>query len=326
MITVRECTDANDWDDYILENGGHPLQLWGWGELKSRHGWVADRIFLEDDGEVIGGIQVLTKKLPLPLRAFSYSPRNTIFHVKQNEQLEAAAAFIKSKYKGVAFSIEPDVQSFEKPDNWVHATNKILPAETVLLDISQSEDELQATMAKKTRQYIRKSGKEVEIRKVISDIELEKCLEIYKDTSQRAGFALHNTAYYRDVAAALGDHAPLFAAYVDGEPVAFLWVAISGATAYELYGGMNEVGQKLRANYALKWHVVSKVKSWGLTKYDFGGIVAGGVATFKQGWVEDSSWFAGTFDKPLSPLYVIWSHALPFAKKTAQKVRKFVKR
>ncbi|UTX51347.1 peptidoglycan bridge formation glycyltransferase FemA/FemB family protein [Candidatus Saccharibacteria bacterium TM7i] len=326
MITVRECNNAQDWDECVVDGEGHPLQLWGWGEVKQRHGWSVDRLLFEEGDELLGGLQVLTKKLPLPFRAFSYVPRGQIFHVKNEEILNSAANYIKSKYKGIALSIEPDALAFDKPEGWVRATNKILPAETVLLDISHSEEELQSVMAKKTRQYIRKSAKEVEIRQVTSVEELEKCLDLYKETSKRAGFALHDEVYYKDVFTLLADHSPVFAAYKDGQPVAFLWLAISGATAYELYGGMNGIGQQLRANYALKWHAITKVKQWGLTKYDFGGIVAGGVATFKQGWVSDTTFFAGTYDKPLSPLYILWSHALPFAKKTAQKLRSVMKR
>ena len=101
-----------------------------------------------------------------------------------------------------------------------------------------------------------------------------------------------------------------------------MWLAISGDTAYELYGGVNESGQELRANYALKWHAIRKVKEWGLRRYDFGGLVAGGVSNFKQGWSSEVTVFAGTFDRPLSPLYTLWSKGLPFAKKTLQKVRR----
>ena len=326
MITVRECNDSTVWDEFVLENDGHPLQLWGWGELKSRHGWIADRLLVEDDGQVIGGYQVLTKKLPLPFRAFSYVPRGGLFHVKCEEILNSVAQHVKNVRKSLALSLEPDAAAFEKPGGWVRATNKILPAETVLLDITQSDDELQSVMAKKTRQYIRKSAKDVDIRQVTSLEGVRECLRLYKETSVRAGFALHDDQYYLDVFDTMGDHAPLFAAFVDNRPVAFLWLAISGTTAYELYGGMNDDGQRLRANYALKWHAITKVKTWGLTKYDFGGIVAGGVATFKQGWVSETSFFAGTYDKPLSPLYVLWSHALPFAKRSVQKFRKILKK
>ncbi len=326
MIEVRESLSANEWDEYIVDSQGHPLQLWGWGEVKARHGWKPDRLFVYDNNEIIGSIQVLTKTLPLPFRAFSYAPRNALFHVKQDQALDAVAAFVKRKYKSVALSVEPDSQKFEKPVRWVRATNKILPSETVLIDLTLTEDEIQGVMAKKTRQYIRKSQKDAQVRQVKDEATLLRCLEIYKETAKRAGFALHDDEYYLDVWHEMRDHAPLFASFVDGNPVAFLWLAISGATSYELYGGMNEQGQALRVNYALKWHAITKMKEWGLTKYDFGGVVAGGVATFKQGWVSESTFFAGTYDKPLSPLYVLWSHGLPFAKKTAQRLRRISRR
>jgi peptidoglycan pentaglycine glycine transferase (the first glycine) len=101
-----------------------------------------------------------------------------------------------------------------------------------------------------------------------------------------------------------------------------LWIAISADTAYELYGGMNEDGQRLRANYALKWHVIRKVKEWGLSQYDFGGLVVGGVSVFKQGWASEEASFAGTFDLPLSPAYGLWSKGLPKAKAVLQKLRR----
>lgn len=326
MIEVRESHSQDEWDEYIVDNQGHPLQLWGWGEVKKKHGWIPDRFFVYDDNERIGAIQILTKTLPLPLRAFSYAPRNAVFHVKQQQSLDAVARAVKAKYKGITLSIEPDTQAFEQPTGWVRATNKILPSETILIDITASEDDIQSHMAKKTRQYIRKSQKNVQIRQIQDESTLQKCLDIYKMTAKRAGFALHDDEYYLDVSREMADHAPLFGSFIDGELVAFLWLAISGSTAYELYGGMNDQGQASRANYALKWHAVTKMKEWGLTKYDFGGVVAGGVATFKQGWSTDSTFFAGTYDKPLSPLYILWSHGLPFAKKAAQRLRKVARR
>ena len=117
------------------------------------------------------------------------------------------------------------------------------------------------------------------------------------------------------------DHSPVFATYLDGKVISFLWMAISADTAYELYGGMNEEGQRLRANYALKWYVIRKTKEWGLTKYDFGGLVVGGVSIFKQGWASEETSFSGTFDKALSPLYGVWSKGLPRAKAIVHKLR-----
>lgn len=327
MIELQKCSDKEQWDEYVLEHGGHPLQLWGWGQVKAGHGWVAERVFAFDgdkDDEIVGAAQILIRKLPLPFRSFAFVPRGPIIEeIFRNEFLDSLATLVKRDYRSVALSIEPDTLDFDPPEGWKQSKNTILSPDTILLDIGKSESDLLADMAKKTRQYIRKSAAEgISIRQVRTKEELEECLHIYRQTSERAGFNLHRDQYYIDVFHQMGDHSPIFAAYLEGKPVAFLWMAISANTAYELYGGMNDDGQRLRANYALKWHVIRKVKEWGLTRYDFGGLIVGGVSLFKQGWSSEETSFVGTFDKALSPSYALWSKGLPKAKAVLQKLRR----
>jgi lipid II:glycine glycyltransferase (peptidoglycan interpeptide bridge formation enzyme) len=323
MIELQRCGDKEQWDEYILEHGGHPLQLWSWGQVKSGHGWIAERIFAYDEDKIVGAAQVLLRKLPAPFRSFAYVPRGPLFDdAHKDEFLEKIAVLAKRDHRAVTLSIEPDLESFEKPEGWVRSTNKVLSAETILLDVTKSESDLLADMVKKTRQYIRKSDADVKIRQIKNREAIAKALDIYQQTAKRAGFNLHNTQYYLDVFIQMQDYSPIFAAFEGDEMVAFLWVAISETTAYELYGGMNDRGQELRANYALKWHAIKRIKGWGLKRYDFGGLVAGGVSTFKQGWASEPTVLAGTFDRPLSPLYTLWSKGLPFAKRTLQSVRR----
>lgn len=323
MIELQRCTDKELWDEYVLEHGGHPLQLWAWGQVKSGHGWVAERVFAYNEDRIVGAAQVLIRKLPLPLRAFAYIPRGPLYQEDfKDEFLNLLGVLAKRDHHAVALSIEPDVFEFEKPEGWVRSTNKVLSAETILLDLKKSENELLGDMAKKTRQYIRKSASEVKIKQIKQQEEIEACLAIYRQTATRAGFNLHNNRYYLDVFLQMQDYSPIFVAYENEQPVAFLWLAISEETAYELYGGMTDRAQEIRANYALKWYAIRKMKEWELSRYDFGGLVAGGVSNFKQHWAADVTVFAGTFDKPLSPLYVLWSKGLPFAKRTLQVVRR----
>ena len=327
MIELQKCIDKEQWDEYVLEHEGHPLQVWGWGLVKAAHGWTAERIFAydtNDEDRIVGAAQVLIRKLPLPFRSFAYIPRGPIVEQQfQNEFLEALSILVKRDYRSVALSVEPNSITFDPPQGWKVSTNRILSADTILLDMTKSESDLLADMGKKTRQYIRKSAAEgITIKQVHSREELEECLYIYHQTASRAAFNLHNDQYYLDVFNLMGDHSPIFAAYLEGKPIAFLWMGISADVAYELYGGMNEDGQQLRANYALKWYVIRKVKEWGLKQYDFGGLVVGGVSIFKQGWSSEETSFAGTFDKALSPAYVVWSRGLPKAKAILQKLRR----
>jgi peptidoglycan pentaglycine glycine transferase (the first glycine) len=326
MTTLRLCQDQEEWDDYVLEHDGHPLQLWGWGQLKAAHGWNADRLFAyDDDDRKVAAAQVLTRRLPRPLTAFSYVPRGPVGERASDEEfLELVADFVKRQHKSVAISLEPDLESFAAPAGWHRTSNKILPRETILLDLTLKDSDLLAVMVKKTRQYIRKSASEaMTIRQVRSREELDKCLAIYHQTSKRAHFDLHSDQYYYDAFTMLGDHSPVFAAFVDDEPVAFLWLAISADTAFELYGGVNELGQQLRLNYALKWHAIRKTKEWGLRRYDFGGLLGDGegVTTFKKSWSDHETELAGTFEKPLSSFYGLWNKGLPAAKKVVRKLR-----
>ncbi len=330
MTTVRVCQDQEEWDEYVLEHEGHPLQLWGWGQVKTAHGWVADRLFAYDDEDrVVAAAQILTRHLPWPLRAFSYVPRGPLGSQASDQTfLDLLADYVKRHHHSVALSLEPDTEEFLLPHGWQKSVNKVLPAQTIILDLTKSDSDLLAAMAKKTRQYIRKSAAEaMAIKQVRSRDELNKCLAIYHQTSKRANFGLHDDQYYYDVFNQMEDHAVIFAAYVENVPVAFLWLALSAETAFEQYGGVNEVGQQLRVNYALKWYAIRKAKEWGINRYDFGGLLGDGegVTTFKKGWTDHETELVGTFDKPLSAWYGLWKSGLPAAKSFVHRLRSMKK-
>jgi peptidoglycan pentaglycine glycine transferase (the first glycine) len=307
----------------MLDRGAHPLQLWGWGETKAAHNWTVERVFVSQDETIIGGAQLLIRHLPWPFRALVYVARGPVCDEKDREVvLTQLSDYAQRQHKAVALSIEPDWETMHPLKGWRRSANTILIPRTVILDLSRGEEELLAAMTKKTRQYIRKSGSEaIEIRKLHTREELRACLEIYKETATRAQFGIHRDQYYFDIFDNLGDHSPIFAAFSQGHPVTFLWLAISQTTAFELYGGMNDEGQQLRANYALKWHVIQTMKEWGIERYDFNGLLNDGVSTFKQGFADHENLLVGTYDKPLSPLYMIWSSVLPLAKKVLQKLK-----
>lgn len=323
MIEIQKCTDQEMWDEFILSNHGHPLQLWDWGQVKMAHGWSADRLLGYQDDKIVAAAQVLTRRLPLPLRAFSYVPRGPVGESRTDQQfLDSVATYVKREHKSVALSLEPDDLEFAIPQGWVIPKNKVLPARTIIIDLTKSDSDLLMAMEKKTRQYIRKSSAEgIVIKQVRSREDLQKCLELYHATARRAHFNIHKDQYYVDIFTLLEDHSPIFAAYLDSEPIAFLWLAISADTAFELYGGMNDQGKELRANYALKWYAIRKTKEWGLSRYDFGGLIDGGVSTFKLNWTDAETNLAGTFDKPLSASYSLWNRVLPMAKRIVQRVR-----
>ena len=318
MTDTKTHTSQTEWDEFVRGSGGHPLQLWGWGEVKSRHGWQADRVQI---GE--GGAQLLVKRLPKPFSPLVYVPRGPFGSLLDEAAARSElAAYVKRTYKPTVLTVEPDTTAPLNWKGWRRSGNRILLARTAVMDLEKSEDELLAAMSKKTRQYIRKSAGEgivVEMARSLADI--DECLAIYKETARRAGFDLHDDAYYHDIFTALGDASLVFMAKYQGRVVAFLWPVITPEVAFELYGGMDDEGQALRANFHLKWSVIQEMKRRGVKRYDVNGLLNDGVTAFKKGFIPEETQMSGTYDIPLSPLYPLWAIALPAAKKILQKLR-----
>lgn len=318
MTEVTRHTEQSTWDELVEASGGHPLQLWGWGEVKAAHGWKVERVQIGQ-----GGAQLLIKQLPKPFGPLTYVPRGPFGSLlSRDDDRRALADYVKKTYTPTVLTVEPDTTDELKWKGWKKSSNRILLARTAVMDLTKSDDDLMAVMTKKTRQYIRKSaGEGIEIARAKTLADIDECLAIYKDTAKRAGFDLHDDNYYHDIFTNLGDASPVYMAKYQGRVVAFLWPVVTPEIAFELYGGMNDEGQGLRANYHLKWSVIQEMKHLGVKRYDVNGLLNDGVTAFKKGFIPDETMMSGTFDYPMSPLYGIWSTVLPTAKKALRRFR-----
>ena len=327
MYEFGRVTNKEEWDDLVLENNGHPLQLWGWGEAKAKSNWNVDRIVLKGirKKQIIFGAQILYRKVPFfNNKHLVYIPRGPFMSETEDqmELMDAFADYIYREYKAIAIQIEPDLDRVDLSYNWSKIQSGSLMNQTLILDLGMSEKGLLSEMAKKTRQYIRKAEKNgVSIVRAKTSKDINACLDIYKDTAKRAGFKIHEDKYYYDIFKYLGEASPVYMAIYEGKPVAFLWLAISNYTAFELYGGVTSVGQKQKANYSLKWKAITTCKDWGIVRYDMNGLVSEGVSNFKEGFSNHVNMLAGTYEYGKGFSYLLFSKLFPLGKRLI----KFVK-
>lgn len=327
---------SEDWNDLIESHGGHPLQLWGWGELKRAYGWDVERyaFYSGPDRKPLGFAQILYRSLPWPLRSLAYVPRGPVLAPgADSAQLFTAVqqAAARSRFKPVGITVEPHMEAdaalsdeeFNGLDpialglgpGWRRAPEQILIPSTLLLDLEPSEDELLASLRGKTRQSVRRALKyDIELGVCDDGCVVDEVLTIYRETAERAGFALHPDDYYRTLAREMGSNAPIVYARHEGELIGFLWFAASNAVAFELYGGSNNVARKLRTNYALKWHAMKTMKQRGIALYDVNGLLNDSISEFKRGFARHENLLIGSWDYPLSRLYPIWARLLPAAR------------
>lgn len=315
MLTIHLCDNKKTWDSYILTQGGHPLQLWGWGEVKTYSNWKATRLFIKEEEEIISAAQLLIRRVPGG-KSIAYIPRGPVNTQLSYQYLDDIAQYVRDTYDAIVLKIEPHCEDLKIPAGWVKSRDTILIPHTILLDLSRSENDLLSDMTKKTRQYIRKSSKEnIEICKVVNKNGINECINIYRTTAQRAGFAIHKKQYYHHIFNFFDKNSSLYAVYFDKKIIAFLWLVSSESVAFELYGGVNENGQNLRVNYALKWYAIKDMKSHGIKQYDLNGLLNDGISNFKRGFSSHEDFLAGTYDRSLSPLYYLWKICLPTIKK-----------
>ncbi|MDQ2624638.1 MAG: aminoacyltransferase [Actinomycetota bacterium] len=329
-------TSRDDWDAEVLGLGGHPLQLWGWGEVKAAGAWTPHRLRVTRDGQVLGVAQVLVRRLPAPFGRLSYVPRGPVvlgdadaetpadLPERRAAVLAAVADWCRENVGGVGVSFEPDWEHGTAPEvsGLVEASETVLVPTTVILDLTRSPDELLAAMDRSPRRDIRKAGRDgMDLRRAQSDDDVRAVLEVYRETAERAGFALHSDEYYLSVHRELGERSVLVAAYEHDAPVCFSWCVNSGRTSFQLYGGSNDAGRRLRATPAVYWRTVEIAQEAGLTRFDFNGLLNDGISAFKRSLASHEDALVGTLDVPFSWRYGLWVRALPAAKRVLRAVR-----
>lgn len=322
-MTLHKQHDVSVWNVFVHEHSGHPLQLWGWGTVKANHGWSVHRIQVEREGKIIGGAQILVRHLPWPLKAFAYIPRGPmIVDPRYSDIVLRELADYSRTIGAVCLRVEPHLTEFHPPEGWRKVDSTILLPHTLIVDLTRDEEAILAEIPSKRRYDIRKSSKALSKLAVVDASEIESVLNVYKETAQRAGFLLHDDQYYRDIAAELGDDSVIVGGYgPDGSLVAFTWLAVTEHVAFELYGGINTEGQRLRANYGLKWFAIQTMKRRGVRHYDFNGLLNDGISEFKRNFAKETTHFVGTYEYGLSPLYWIWAKGLPLVRKVLRMIR-----
>ena len=289
------------------------MQMWQWGELKATTGpWSAHRVVCERDGKPVGGAQILVRSLPWPFASIAYAPRGPVAenHADDGEVAERCARWCGAHFHTVALKIDPPATRLALPDGWVTGSH-VLMATTAIVDLRPEADAIMKSLhARNARNYIRRGARVgIEVGPGTAE-DVNAVIAIYHETAAHDGFPIHPDAFYHQAFRLLGDVGQLTVARYQGDVVAFMWNVTSRWGASELWAGANATGRRMRANYPLKWGAMLTAKRVGAERYDMNGLLNSGISEFKKSFQNQPTVWAGTFDRPLSPLYGPWVHAL----------------
>ncbi len=185
----------------------------------------------------------------------------------------------------------------------VQSVKSIQPANTLLLDLNKSEEELLAEMHQKTRYNIRLAKKKgVKVEKMEDK---SKAMDIFskliKETSVRDKFTPHSDDYYQKMLKALGQNVNLWVAKYEDKILAANIVVSFGDTVTYLHGASANEHRNLMAPHLLQWEQIKWAKENNFKIYDFWGISDSdsrwaGFTRFKKGFGGYEKNLPGTFD------------------------------
>jgi lipid II:glycine glycyltransferase (peptidoglycan interpeptide bridge formation enzyme) len=216
------------------------------------------------------------------------------------------------------------VMSELKQRGWKYSSDQIQFKNTVLIDLTPSEEELLARMKQKTRYNIRLAEKKnVFVRVGISE-DFGRLYKMYAETSVRDGFVIRDEGYYQTVWDLFMNSSeptcePLIAE-MNSEPIAAIFVFYFARRAYYIYGMSGDMHREKMPAYLLQWEAMKRAKAKGCTVYDLWGAPdvfdesdsMWGVYRFKEGLGGKVVRTLGAWDFAPNPFwYKLYSEIIP---------------
>ena len=355
-----------NWDVIISQlPDPHFLQTYEWGEVKSKYGWVPYYAVWTEDGKfsVSSNYQLpVTKVVAAALilkrtafRRFSifYAPKgplmdwtNESLHERVLDDLQSFA----KKQGAIFLKLDPDVvlgrgvpasvdevtensgqavMSDLRRRGWVESSDQIQFRNTVMVDLSASEEDILMRMKQKTRYNVRLAEKKGVTVRVGTLEDLSALYKMYAETSVRDGFVIRDEEYYMTVwktymSKVEGQRSEPFAvpliAEVDGEAVAAIFLFMFAGRGYYVYGMSRDKHREKMPTYLLQWAAMKHAKSHGCLTYDLWGAPdvfdesdsMWGVYRFKEGLGGDVVRTLGAYDfAPSKFWYSMYSDVMP---------------
>jgi len=354
-----------DWNETIAcLPGSHLLQTSEWAQVKATYGWEAMPFIWwgpsadgsSAQGKIVAAAMILKRTIPFSWSPWKmsilYSPKGPLMDwdddVIRSRVLDDLQKFTRQQ-RAIFLKADPDVVlGFGIPGgkdsvddkngqavvsdltqrSWRISGDQIQFRNTVLVDVTPTDEEILARMKQKTRYNIRLAQKKgVVVRPGLID-DLAMLYRMYAETSIRDGFVIRNENYYRTVWTAfmaterpgIIPYAEPLIAEIDGVPVAALFIFYFSGRAYYLYGMSREAHRDKMPNYLLQWEAMRLARAVGCQSYDLWGAPdeftesdsMWGVFRFKEGLGGQVVRTLGAWDYAPYPLwYKLYTEVTP---------------
>jgi lipid II:glycine glycyltransferase (peptidoglycan interpeptide bridge formation enzyme) len=351
---------ASAWNELIASLPlAHLLQTWEWSQVKARYGWEAvPFVWNNAAGTPAAAAMVLKRRFPIG----GFAKKMCVLYIPKGPLLDWADAATRLRVLGdlqslakqqgaIYIKLDPDVTlgtgmpgtdgalenisgqvilSELKQYGWKFSPDQIQFRNTVLIDLTPSEDEMLGRMKQKTRYNLHLAQKKGVTVRPGTEADLPLLYRMYAETSVRDGFLIREQGYYQNLwksfmavtgpASSSQPFTEALIAEVNGEPVGAVSVFYFARQAIYLLGMSREVHREKMPNYLLQWEAMHRAKERGCITYNLWGAPdefhpgdgLWNVFRFKEGLGGYVSRTIGAWDyTPNRVLYKLYTEILP---------------
>jgi lipid II:glycine glycyltransferase (peptidoglycan interpeptide bridge formation enzyme) len=361
LVNGQEGTDAisfciNDravdpeWDAFLAQCPRcHHVQSSLWAQIKSAQVWRAVRSVAMLGKDIIGGSQLLYRPLGF-LGAVGYVQGGPVIKPEAQHLAPQLLAHLLKLARNVRVKqlyVQPPLGSdwLDLPlrqTGFTPSTLSLSIGATTIVDVSRDVDAVLAGMNRDTRRDVRRGTKRgLRVRRG-GEADMRVLADLLSKTAERKNFVPDGEVFFREMWRVLepGGYLRLLIVENDGESVsAGLSIGFGDTVVYKRTGWCGQHRNQY-PNELLVWSFMLWAREQGFRYFDFDGIDPRGVlgagctpdkaaidplTSFKLGFGGDVLLLPTTYEISLSPLFRVFSEAIPRLHKLAA-VRRLLKR
>jgi hypothetical protein len=288
ILTAPDPAELRSWDQLVQRTPGTDVtQLAAWGRLRRLVGFAPMQVLAERDGRIVGGGQILVRRLPLIgfVGYVAYGP----LVAPGDPDAEAVQRSLVAALTGIGrqqlqmLFVQPPEGAEEtsaqlRERGFRPSTAGIAPIGSVRIDLTEDLDTIRCRFGRRLRSWPNRwAARGVVVRRG-DECDLPLLSELMAHSAAAQGHPRSPPAYvnalFRELAP--GGHAALFIGEVNGVPLAADLVTRCGELVRGRLSGFDRTGDAAKVSLpaAVRWHILQWAKAEGCHWLDFGGLSA----------------------------------------------------
>lgn len=280
-LNLSDKMNAPDWDKFLEHNpSGQYEQSSGWARAKALYGWRPLRLLICKEEKIIGGLQILKKRIPL-FGSFGYATKGPVLSENKEELFNLLMTFLKVIIRKnriqYLFLQPPDRDGLM--EEWLKVCgfriDKLVDVvnATTSLDLSLDLGEIFHNMSKNNKRFIKYAEKKGVTIRNGSEVDILKFFQMMAETCRRQGVQPNppDDRFIKELWRIFNPkgYVKLFVTVFEGDVTSELIIFPFGDTVRAWKMGWNGRHEKVKPNQILFWEAIKWSKEHGYRYFDF---------------------------------------------------------